>query len=306
LTTHDLGIECDPGFIRQLCVAITGRWQPGLPLMFFTGYIDESDTHGSTPDITMVSMLSTAGRWERCDRAYARTRKRFGFQVFHATNFKSLTGEFENWGEQMCLDLLDEFGQLCFDHLTECFIIHCKHEDYRRHFLEKKPPKMHRTSQYGICFMAALDSMMGAIEHRGPQHRLSIIVEDGHKNACDTARIFKETKEGLERAGNSMLLSHTLAGKKDVPLMQLADANALGHTVERRLIDDGGIPHFRDRPIEIVPDNEPGVTVTEISPRYFELLIEEYNAGRAAAHENYLKRRQASLDAKAASGGQSS
>ena len=277
-----------------------------MPFMLFTGYIDEGDTHGSMPDITMSAMLSTAGRWERCDRAYARLRKRLGFEIFHATDFKSLTGEFANWSEPMCFDLLLGFGQLGFDHLTECYTVHCRYETYKEHFLEKKPPKMHRVSQYGVCFMAALDHMMSTVDQRGPQHRLSIIVEDGHKNAPDTARLFKEYKEQLEHIGNSMLLSHTLAGKKDVPLLQLADVTAHGHTIERRLVNRGDTAPFEDRPTEEVAEHSPGWTIVEITAGYFDLMIEQYNAGRAEAHEEYLKRRQAWLDAKAASGGQSS
>jgi hypothetical protein len=91
----------------------------------------------------------------------------------------------------MCLDLLQGFGQLGFDHLTECYTVHCRYETYKKHFLEKKPTKMHRVSQYGVCFMAALDHMMSEVDKRGPQHKLSVIVEDGHNNARDTARLFK-------------------------------------------------------------------------------------------------------------------
>jgi hypothetical protein len=40
--------------------------------MLFTGYIDESDTHGPAPDMVMSAMLSTVGRWERCERALKR------------------------------------------------------------------------------------------------------------------------------------------------------------------------------------------------------------------------------------------
>jgi hypothetical protein len=266
--------------------------------MLFTGYIDESDTHGSTPDITMSAMLSTAGRWERCDRAYARVRKSFGFEIFHATDFKSLHGEFENWSLQMCVSLLVELGQLGFDHLTECFTVHCKYETYKTHFLDKKPAKMHRTSQYGICFMSALDSMMRVILQQGTQHKLSIIVEDGHNNAPDTARLFKDRKDRLERAGIGMLLSHTLAGKKDVPMLQLADVTAHGHTLERRPIDSGHAAPFSERPIEEVQNHQPGWTIVEITPEYVAALIEEYNTDRVAAQEEYLKRKRAWLDAK--------
>ena len=64
--------------------------------MNFMGYVDESDTHAPAPDIVMSAMLSTAGRWERCSRAFARIQRKFGFTVFHATEFRALRGEFKD------------------------------------------------------------------------------------------------------------------------------------------------------------------------------------------------------------------
>ena len=119
---------------------------------------------------------------------------------------------------------------------------------------------MHRISQYGVCFMGALDHMMSEVDRRGSQHKLSVIVEDGHRNATDTARVFKEYKEQLEHLGNSALLSHTLASKKDVPLLQLADVTAHGHTIERRQVNSGETVPFEDRPKEEVAEHAPGWT----------------------------------------------
>ena len=90
-----------------------------------------------------------------------------------------------------------------------------------------------------------------------------------------------------------------------MPLLQLADVTAHGHTVERRLVNSGTSPPFEDRPTEEVAEHAPGWTIVEITAGYFDLMIDQYNAGRAAAHEEYLKRRQAWLDAKAASDAQS-
>jgi hypothetical protein len=73
--------------------------------MDFIGYIDESHTHGPEPDMVVSAMLSTTGRWERCSRALARIQRRFGFTVFHATEFRALRGKFEGWTAEKCFDL---------------------------------------------------------------------------------------------------------------------------------------------------------------------------------------------------------
>jgi hypothetical protein len=282
--------------------AVSGHWDPDAPFMLFTGYIDESDTHQRTPNITMSAMLSTAGRWERCDRAYARLRQRFGFSVFHATEFRALQGEFANWSEQMCVSLLEGMGKLTFNHLTECFVIHCKHSVYKEHFLDKKPPRMHRISQYGICFSVAMDAMIRRLLREGIQHKLSIIVEQGHRNAAETGQLFKELKQRLDDKGADILLPHTLASKKEIPVLGLADITAHGHTLERRAVDRGQIPPFAEQGVIAADDPQLGWNILEVTPEYLAMVIDEYNQARAAAAEDYLRRKQAWQAAKAGDG----
>jgi hypothetical protein len=178
--------------------------------MDFTAYIDESDTHGPAPDMVMSAMLSTAGRWERCSRALTRIQRDFGFTIFHATEFQALRGAFEGWPLEKCFDLLMEFGQLGATHLTECFTISLSYETDETYFLDRRPRKMHRISQYGICFLGILDGPIRTVMSHGPQSKLSVVVEDGHKNAKDTARIFEDRKQRLDKAGIDLLRPHSL------------------------------------------------------------------------------------------------
>jgi hypothetical protein len=274
--------------------------------MLFTGYIDESDTHDPAPAMVMSAMLSTVGRWERCERALKRIQRNFGFTLFHATDFRSLHGEFARWSEIKCRDILMEFGKLGETHLTECFTVSMSYEIYKTQFLAKRPSKMHRISQYGICFMGALDGLIRKVMAQGPQHKLSVVVEAGHENAPDTARLFKERKERLDVAGIDLLCSHShshsLVSKKDGPLQQLVDITAHGHTLERRAIKSGDMPHFSERNERDPTHLEPGWTIAEVTPEYIESVIEEYNSGRVAANEEFLRRKQAWLDAKTVSG----
>ena len=166
--------------------------------MNFTAYIDESDTHGPAPDMVMSAMLSTQGRWERSSRDLARIGQRFGFSVFHATEFRASAGEFSGWPAEKCFNLLMELGGVGARHLVECFTLSLSHETYKMGFLNVRPAKMHQTSQYGVCFMGVLDGLMRTVMAYGPQSKLSVVVERGHKNAGATARLFEERKRRLE------------------------------------------------------------------------------------------------------------
>jgi hypothetical protein len=268
--------------------------------MNFTGYIDESDTHGPAPDMVMSAVLSTSGRWERCSRALARTRRKFGFTVFHATEFRALRGEFEGWSAEKCFDLYMEFGQLGATHLVECFTVSLSHETYKTYFLDRRPLKMHQTSQYGICFMGVLDGLMRTVMRHGPQSKLSVVVEHGHKNAKDTARLFEDRRRRLGTAGIDLLRTHALEKKECSPPLQLADITAHAHTHDKRAIKSGTVPDFSARTEQGPAQGQPGWTVYEVTPDYIAAIIDEYNKDRVAKHEHYLKRRAAWLDGKAA------
>ena len=266
--------------------------------MNFIAYIDESDTHGPAPDMVMLAMLSTAGRWERCSRTWARIRQQFGFTVFHATEFRALRGEFEGWPAEKCFDILMQFGQMGADHLTECFTVSLAHDVYKAHFLGNRPPKMHQTSQYGICFMGVLDGLMRTVMSYGPQSKLSVVVESGHKNAGDTRRLFDDRKKRLDALGIDLLRTHDLEQKDSSPLLQFADVTAHAHTHDKRAVKAGKVPDFSERHERGPTQGEPGWTVSEVTADYIAGIIDEYNNDRLAKQEEYLKRRAAWSDVK--------
>ena len=266
--------------------------------MNFVAYIDESDTHGPTPDMVMSAMLSTQGRWERCSRDLARVGQKFGFSIFHATEFRARTGDFVGWEGQKCFDLLMELGRIGSQQLVECFTLSFSHETYKRGFLDVRPPKMHQTSQYGLSFMGVLDGLMRTVMRYGPQSRLSVVVESGHRNARDTARLFDERKRRLEAVGIGLLADHRLEAKASCRPLQLADASAYGHAQDRRAVKAQTAVPFAERQEEGPVDGQPGWTVVEVTPDYLARIIEEYTSERTAKHENYL-RRKADTEARA-------
>ena len=264
--------------------------------MIFTGYIDESDTHGPTPNMTLAAILSSAGRWERCGRRLRSIQRDFDFSTFHGTTFAALKGEFAGWSAQKCYDLLMAFGNLVGDHVTECITVSCEYEVYKKHFLDVRPAKMHQTSQYGICFLATLDALSKVVVAQGSQHTLSVVVEDGHKNARDTRRLFDEREQQLHKAGVGFLLSHNLLTKEQCPLLMLADITSHAHALEQRAVRSGGVPHFSKRNEPAPSRGETGWTIYEVTPEYLTALIEGFNSGRVAAHERYLRRKQLGAD----------
>src|SRR5258705_7714994 len=108
-----------PSFLRELCISLTGRWEPDRLFMIFNAQIDEADTHGPTPDMTMSAMLGTGRQWELFGRGLRRLQKEYGFKILHATEFKKRTGEFAGWSEDKGHTLYRQLGTLVDDNLTE-------------------------------------------------------------------------------------------------------------------------------------------------------------------------------------------
>jgi hypothetical protein len=74
--------------------------------VLYTAYFDEADTHGSAPTVIMASFLGTARQWELLGRRLGGFQHRYGFTIFHATEFKNKTGEFSGWSDTKCMDLV--------------------------------------------------------------------------------------------------------------------------------------------------------------------------------------------------------
>ena len=106
-----------------------------------------------------------------------------------------------------------EFGQLGATHLTECFTISLSYETYKTYFLDRRPPKMHRTSQYGICFMGVLDGLMRTVMSHGPQSKLSVVVEAGTRTQ-QTPLGYSTTESGGWRQLELTCSARTLLKKR--------------------------------------------------------------------------------------------
>jgi hypothetical protein len=127
----------------------------------------------------------------------------------------------------------------------------------------------------------------------GKSHRLSVVVENGHPNAGDTARIFEERRRAWEAVGVKFLKSHTLVSKKESPLLMVSDICAYGIAMEWRAIKSSKKTSFAERKPNEPAAGETGWTVSEVSSEYLASLIDQFNQGKVAKHEAYLRRRAA-------------
>jgi hypothetical protein len=207
-----------PGFVEELCIALAHRWEPERLFMIFTAYFDESDSHGSKPDLILSGFLGTARQWELFERKLRRLQEREGFGVLRAKQLKGTLpkGWDEEKRDRIGWGLLDLMAKL-----ARCATVVVPHELYSEAYRgSPSPPKMRLDSQYGLCFRYCLLHFVRYLMEDGKNHKLHAVIEDGHRNVQDTVRVFGELRDTLDGYGVDILRTITVAKKHEaLPLM---------------------------------------------------------------------------------------
>jgi hypothetical protein len=219
--------------IRELCFALAHRWEPERLFMFvFTGYLDESGTHGGSPITVTGGLLARAEQWERFEDGFAKLQEQHGFRVWHSKKFRNRKGDFKGWTNVQLSNLYWDLAYLTNHDLTEAVTMTLKNDDFENIYrCEPKPKKVRFDSKYGFCFRVCLYHFMNEVlkrQHRKKVPPLHIVLEAGHNNFGDAERIFLDVKKDLERHGSYMLRTITKADKDSCGQLMMADFAAHG------------------------------------------------------------------------------
>jgi hypothetical protein len=222
-------------WVGDLCIALAHRWEPERLIVIFTAYFDETDTHGPAPTVILAAFLGHAFQWRRFEKKLAKIKVREGFTVFHAKDFKARAGEFSGWSDDKCERLINKLTLLVQRTLTEGLTIALTRERYLTEYRSQPiPRKMNLDSQYGVCFRACMARLFDVMAEHNYQDRLNVVMEDGHPNVWDCARIFKDLREHCKvLAGSDFLGSFSVATKESSPPLMVADMLAATYSVYR-------------------------------------------------------------------------
>jgi hypothetical protein len=90
---------------REWCPACRTGYDE--PLVNFTAYYDEADTHGPSPTVIMAGLVGHTYQWRRFETKLSRIQKEFGFSLFHAKEFKARRAEFKGWSDDKRSQLIE-------------------------------------------------------------------------------------------------------------------------------------------------------------------------------------------------------
>ena len=194
--------------------------------------------------------MANGDQWLRYQAKLERLRRRYGFRVFHAKEFKSRTGQFSGWSHEKCRAFLKDFHATGADLMegVTCAISNAAFElEYHG---GDTPRKLRLDTKYGLCFRNSLVHLAAEVVRRLGSHKkfgetaMHVVLERGHKNAGDAERIFYEVKKDIQAVGCNLLSSITFAGKSGCDPLMIADM--LAHTAYMTELDGQEPPNDND------------------------------------------------------------
>lgn len=197
----------------------------------------------------MAGVVGTAAQWGRFQISLDKLKKRYGFRVFHAKEFKARSGEFSGWPPAKCLALISDLSELTGQGLMHGAVLSIKNAEYEEYYKNGERPKKLRLDTcyalgFRLCFLNMVDEIMRRLGHdkRFERTRLHVVLESGHKNSGDAARAFHEEMKSLQSFGCDLLAGMTLADKTKCDPLMVSDF--LAHTAYMR--GEDGFPPLLD------------------------------------------------------------
>lgn len=192
----------------------------------YTGYLDESGTHGDSPVTVVGGILARAEQWKKFQAKYDAAKKKHGFRIFHTKKLKSRSGDFAGWTDDQVEALVWDLRDITGRGLTEGVSMTVNNEDFKNLYRGENRKGVRFDSAYGLCFRTCLYHFIFEVmkrNFRGKVPDLHIVIEGGHKNAGDAVRIFNEVKAELAKHGFTALKTLALADKDESDELMVAD-----------------------------------------------------------------------------------
>jgi hypothetical protein len=208
-------------------------------MTIFTAYLDESGTHQGTKVSVMAGFVGDERQWRKFEKRSGKLFKRYRVDIFHTIDVRCGDADFKGWTVDRKLQFLDEFQHVVNETLLGGVASVLRDDNYTFYSNLNWPRKSRRDSKYGILFRGCLAHIVDVIGNvpSSREPRLNIVLETGHKNAPDTARIYQWVQD---RLGPSRALSGlAFADKKSCLPVAAADLlaySAWGQEVGQRPI----------------------------------------------------------------------
>lgn len=187
--------------------------------------MDEAGTDGRSPYVMLGGYVAADARWTVVDFRWLKALQAFGLSHYHLSDFWHGSREFARLNHDEKLALVRRLFAIIDKDTLFGFTVRLDGADFDAHYRANAPRKPHPDSQFGLCFRSCLSFVPEYVVTLAPCEDavVDFVLEDGHRNVGDARRIFDQIKAEVPEIGR-LLGSFTVAGKRDFPGLQVADA----------------------------------------------------------------------------------
>jgi hypothetical protein len=225
-----LGAGLCPGPTERLALAVDHGLIAERVFVIVTTYIDEAGTHGAAPHMIMGALVGRLGQWAYFDKKWRKMLRRNGIAYFHSKEWKHNQGPFKGWDHAKKAALIERASDIQRDTTLFGLTVKIQEADYDLHYKSgERPKKIPLDSMYGLCFrhvvVFVVDTLAKALNRS--DIAVNFVVEAGHKNDGDLARIFNQMKS--DKSGRPVALGSLILGAKK-EFYGLQGADLVSHT----------------------------------------------------------------------------
>lgn len=232
----------------------------------------------------MGGFVATMPRWNDFDHGWRKRLRRVGLEDFHAVEF---WGNKSKAARRLSFPMKQQFVRNLWDwqgkKLSFGFTTRLDNELYKS-YLDTRPNWLHRDSQYGLCFRMTVGLLVStATRYFGEKVRVNFLVEQGHKNIGDAARIYSEIQDdSTDPAFTRKMGTFSSGMRTKYPGLQAADGIiATAQRIEARNYDE---TYFNDVPQD--------ATLTDLATAEVPIPVFRYNLTQTTI-DDYLSARTA-------------
>jgi hypothetical protein len=199
--------------------------------MILNAYYDESGTHAGSPVTVMAGLVGDLNDWIEFDREWKKVLRKYGLTYVHAKHLFHRQGQHKNWSEEkrwrLIADLMYVLQERKEIFVSRSFLLE---SEFSKHYLSRKPERRERLdSRYALCFRSFLHFLPDFHREHFSRGQIDFILEDGHRNAGDALRVFKEIKEDKDFLWRDTVGKLSFGRKEGYPALQAADLFAYLH-----------------------------------------------------------------------------
>ena len=191
-----------------------------------TAYYDESGTHDASPINVLAGLCGDVSECARFEREWNKVLRGVNIPYVHAKSMHHRQKIFKNWTGEKIENLHNQLMYVIQEHkglMITKTILSVKGFD----LVYKTPPRESTErldSKYALCVRSCLHFIANLAFDRDDENPVAnFVLEDGHRNAGDAVRVWKEVRADRRLPWTQAVGALSFAGKSGNPLLQAAD-----------------------------------------------------------------------------------